>query len=240
MSGLESLHRILKDEKRRKILISLDEKDALTYTDLLNALEIKSTGKLNYHLKVLNELITKRENGSYILTGKGKLAVKLLKEFNERKSQAQLEAAPPPRGYYIVVCLFTVAVVGLDFVFFALGQVAISSFVENLALAVLAVVFLVAAERARAKRLLWQPNRQRLGAAVSIVFAGAFAGGVGLFFIGGLALFGLAPQSVHRVFPTFDSWIVTSFVVGAVFGGLVGYLIYRRSRLSDPEYYKPF
>ena len=177
MSGLESLHKVLKDGKREKILTLLNEKGSLTYTDLLNTLEIKSTGKLNYHLKVLNELISKSENGNYLLTDKGKLAVKLLSEFNQTKSQAQLEASPPQRGYYIVVCLFTVAVVGLDFLFFALGQIAIYSFVENLILAILAVLFLVAAERARAKRLLWQPNRQRLGAAFSIVFAGAFAGG---------------------------------------------------------------
>lgn len=56
-SGLESLHKVLKDEKRRKIITLLNEKEA-SYTELMNMLEIiSSTGKLNYHLKVLNELI---------------------------------------------------------------------------------------------------------------------------------------------------------------------------------------
>jgi predicted transcriptional regulator len=77
-SGLESLHKILKDEKRRKIIRLLNEKGSQGYTELLNALGIDSTGKLNYHLKILNELITKREDGQYVLTDKGKLAFNLL------------------------------------------------------------------------------------------------------------------------------------------------------------------
>jgi hypothetical protein len=238
-SGLESLHKILKDEKRRKIVTLLNEKGSLTYTELMNTLEIDSTGKLNYHLKILGELLTKQEDGCYILTGKGKLAVQMLQELGERKSQSQIEAQTP-RGYIIIVSLFSVAVIGVDFALFIQGSITRDLFAEYLLTAVLAFVFLVAAERARVKRSMWQPNRQMLGAKLSIIFAGAFGGGVILFFGGGLLIGLLGRIGVLTRFVSFDTWIVMSFVVGAVIGGFAGYLIFKNSKLSKTSYYDPF
>lgn len=83
-SGLASLHKILKDETRRKIVLLLNEKGSLSYTDLMKNLETVSTGLLNYHLKVLNDLLVKNEIGQYTLSEKGKLASKL--SFPEEKS----------------------------------------------------------------------------------------------------------------------------------------------------------
>jgi DNA-binding transcriptional ArsR family regulator len=88
-SGLATLHKILKDDTRRKILHLLNEKGGLTYTELINSLEVVSTGLLNYHLKVLSDLITKNEEGKYILTGKGNLASKLLVEFPDVNDQGK-------------------------------------------------------------------------------------------------------------------------------------------------------
>lgn len=79
-SGIESLHKILKDETRRKIIAILNEKGAAGYTELLNQTEIDSTGKLNYHLKVLGDLVEKND-GRYMLSEKGKLASRLITEF---------------------------------------------------------------------------------------------------------------------------------------------------------------
>jgi predicted transcriptional regulator len=238
-SGLESLHKVLKDEKRRKIVLLLSQRGNLSYTDLMRELGISSTGKINYHLKVLNDLIEKQGDGQYILTEKGKLAVKLLDEFGERKSQAQADA-PFTRGYMIVVSLFTIAVLSLDFAFYLSGVIAFDDFVLYTATAVLAVVFLVAAEKARVKRSTWQPNRQMLGAAISIIAAGAFAGAVLLFFGGGFLIGGLAQIGLRNPFHTFTSWIITSFTIGSIFGGFAGYLIYKRSRYSKASYYNPF
>jgi DNA-binding transcriptional ArsR family regulator len=83
-SGIDSLHRILKDETRRKILLLLRAKENLSYTELIGALGINSTGKLNYHLKVLGDLLSKAGNGRYVLTEKGALASRLLSEFPEK------------------------------------------------------------------------------------------------------------------------------------------------------------
>lgn len=80
-SDLASLHKILKDETRRKILTLLSEKGSLTYTELMDGADIISTGTLNYHLKVLGDLLAKNDTGHYILTERGKLASRLLVEF---------------------------------------------------------------------------------------------------------------------------------------------------------------
>jgi DNA-binding transcriptional ArsR family regulator len=80
-SGLTSLLKILKDETRRQIILLLSDKGSLTYTELMDSLEVVSTGLLNYHLKVLDDLLAKDEEEKYVLSEKGKLASRLLLEF---------------------------------------------------------------------------------------------------------------------------------------------------------------
>jgi DNA-binding transcriptional ArsR family regulator len=82
-SELASLHKILKDETRRRIVLLLDEKGSMSYSDLMDTLGIVSTGTLNYHLKILGDLLAKNETGHYTLTEKGKIASRLLIEFPE-------------------------------------------------------------------------------------------------------------------------------------------------------------
>lgn len=88
-SGLASLHKILKDETRMKTVLLLSQKGALSYTDLMDELGIISTGMLNYHLKVLGDLLTKNDLGQYSLTERGKLAARLLVEFPDGNDQLQ-------------------------------------------------------------------------------------------------------------------------------------------------------
>ncbi len=95
-SNIADLHKVLKDENRRRIIILLHEKGSLSYVDLMKALGIENTGKMNYHLKVLGDLLVKTEDGRYTLTEKGKLASRLLLEFPERRmSQAMIDAEMP-------------------------------------------------------------------------------------------------------------------------------------------------
>lgn len=56
----------------------------LSYTEIMALLQVTNTGRLNYHLKVLGDLISKDDEGKYRLTERGKLAVSLLKTFPER------------------------------------------------------------------------------------------------------------------------------------------------------------
>lgn len=86
---LASLHKILKDPTRRKIVQHLSSKGQLTYMELMNLLEITNTGKFNYHLKILADLIQKGEDGRYSLTERGQLASQLLQKFPEKTTEAK-------------------------------------------------------------------------------------------------------------------------------------------------------
>jgi hypothetical protein len=77
----------MKDEARRRIVLLLHEKGALSYVDMMKSAEVTSTGKMNYHLKVLGGIITKTAEGQYTLTEKGKLASRLLLEFPQENMQ---------------------------------------------------------------------------------------------------------------------------------------------------------
>ena len=81
--NLESLHKILRHPIRRRIVLELHEKQEVAYIDLMRILEVENTGKLNYHLKIIGDLIVKNENGKYQLTEKGDLASQLLLKFPE-------------------------------------------------------------------------------------------------------------------------------------------------------------
>ena len=50
----------------------------------MSILRITNTGRLNYHLKALNGLLSKDDQGKYHLTERGQLAVNLLQTFPER------------------------------------------------------------------------------------------------------------------------------------------------------------
>lgn len=80
MSGLTSLHKILKDETRQKIITLLAAEGSLSYTELLEQLDVL-TGILNYHLKVLGDLLEKNASGHYLLSEKGQVAYRVLTEF---------------------------------------------------------------------------------------------------------------------------------------------------------------
>jgi glucan phosphoethanolaminetransferase (alkaline phosphatase superfamily) len=87
--SFESLGDVLKHPIRRKIILALYEKKCLSYVDLMNFVEVTNTGKFNYHLKVLGDLIEK-DDGKYCLTEKGQMAAQLLQKFPEEKPQPTL------------------------------------------------------------------------------------------------------------------------------------------------------
>lgn len=74
-------YKVLKDQTRQKILNFIGEKGSVSYTDILTLLDV-STGKLNYHLKILAPFILK-ENGSYSLNETGESAYMILMKFDK-------------------------------------------------------------------------------------------------------------------------------------------------------------
>jgi hypothetical protein len=79
---ISRLHSVLRDRTRSRILELLNEKTSLSYVELQSLLQVTHTGKLNYHLKILGDLIVKdSQTGRYSLGEKGKIAVQLLATF---------------------------------------------------------------------------------------------------------------------------------------------------------------
>jgi len=105
VSELDSLHKILNDKTRRKIVLLLNEKGSLSYTDLKSSLEITNNGLLNFHLKALVDLVTKNEKGQYILTERGKFASKLLSEFTEEDNTFHARKKGWKRLFVVVLAL---------------------------------------------------------------------------------------------------------------------------------------
>lgn len=74
------LYKVLKDQTRQKILNMIGEKGSVSYTDMLSSLNV-STGKLNYHLRILSPFVQKN-NGSYTLSETGENAYAIMKKFD--------------------------------------------------------------------------------------------------------------------------------------------------------------
>lgn len=241
--GLASLHKILKDETRRKIILMLNEKSSLSYTDLINTLGIDSTGTLNYHLKVLGELISKNESGLYILTEKGKLASRLLLEFPDKKVYYQTEPQLP--RWLIIITIVVAAIFMIGFIaIYVRGIIDFSRFVMYEFIAVSTIIIFLISLYGRRIRAKWSLKRQMaVNEIISIVFY-ALAG-TAVFLLGGSMLL-YSFQTLFQLigipvvlFP-FIWWVTISFVLGPIIGGFVGYLLYKRSRRSKTVYYEQF
>jgi hypothetical protein len=85
--NLRRLHGVLKDKTRTRILELLEQNELLGYSELQDQLGISHTGTLNYHLKVLGDLLAKDgPSGKYSLSDKGKIAASLLHKFETATS----------------------------------------------------------------------------------------------------------------------------------------------------------
>lgn len=84
------LYKVLRDQTRQKVLGLIGEKGNVSYTDILVSLNL-STGKLNYHLKILAPFVLKN-NGGYALNETGESAYSILRKFDkdERASNNSL------------------------------------------------------------------------------------------------------------------------------------------------------
>ena len=82
-----SLSDVLKNPIRRRIILTLSGSTCISYVDLMKLVEVSNTGKFNYHLKSLGDLIQKDANGKYCLTEKGRMAAQLLQKFPEKEAE---------------------------------------------------------------------------------------------------------------------------------------------------------
>ncbi len=130
-SQIDSLHKILKDETRRSIILLLNDKGAQSHTELMDTMGFATTGLLNYHLKMLGTLVAKNEAGQYTLTEKGKVASRLLIEFPEESPQ-RLKLKPKWWGrFWKSTAVFAVATVAFNSALYFYGVFSLHQFIEQ-------------------------------------------------------------------------------------------------------------
>ena len=71
------IYSVLSHPFRRKILLLLEKEGYIPYTELMERLNLDTTGQLNFHLKKLGSLINK-DNKSYFITEDGKKVLQIL------------------------------------------------------------------------------------------------------------------------------------------------------------------
>ena len=81
------INKILANSIRQEILELINKRGKISYVDIRKELGRMDTGKLNYHLKILGDLISKDlANGKYALTDKGIAALKMSVVQNGKQS----------------------------------------------------------------------------------------------------------------------------------------------------------
>ena len=97
----------------RRRIIEMLARNSVTYTCMLEELDI-DTGKLNFHLKKLGDLIEKNEKGLYKLTDKGLRAFSIMQQVPEKIEEAS--AARRIAAYFLD--FFAVILVSLIYFIF--------------------------------------------------------------------------------------------------------------------------
>jgi DNA-binding transcriptional ArsR family regulator len=240
MSGLTSLHKILKDETRQKIITLLNDKGSLSYTDVMDNLEVVSTGLLNYHLKVLGDLLAKNELGQYMLTEKGKLASRLLLEFPEEKRQ-QLGLKPKWwRKFWIAQAIVATGFSIFFFGIFLVGSIDATRLYQSI-FTIISGVGIAYMITHILRDVLSGQQRLKLHRGIYIMF--------GLFIIGFLLWIGLMTllrdSGINRVIVnTFGRdfagiFAIVSFVICYIVGAFVGNWIGKKRLIHKFKYLFP-
>jgi DNA-binding transcriptional ArsR family regulator len=232
-SELASLHKILKDETRRKIVLLLDEKGSLSYTDLMDTLGFLTTGLLNYHLKVLDNLIIKNETGKYILTEKGKLASRLLLEFPEGASIGFQGKPRWWRKFWIGTAFVVTLSLTVSSVAYFLGYIDLNwlyrSFV-SLAGAV-GISYMIA----HITRDVLSKNTQLLINKIAYTMLGAWLGLLASF-LGGVLILDVFIIYLGGLSADWAAWLwILSMVVFSSAGGIAGYRFGKKRGFRRPE-----
>ena len=219
--GVASLHKILKDETRQKIITLLYVKGCLSYTELMEELGVVSTGLLNYHLKVLGELLEKDDAEKYILSEKGKLAYKVLTEFPGTQPQVT------DRRVLKMMLFFGIASVLLALV----NGYVLNMPIERTALVVIVTILTFGF----AFYIRVKPSRS--GNRVFFIAVGAFCLGFVFWALITLLILhsGLRWQIQSATGPFGDDFVVAAtLIICWILGGWVGDLICRRRNYIIP------
>ncbi len=111
-----SLHKTLVDATRRKIVRLLRENGSLSYSELMTLAKVKSRGQMNYHIRILEDMLSTDEKGQYSLNEKGIFAYTSLHSYYQnRKSHLRLNS--PWQQWIGAVFVATLYFVGIFFLY---------------------------------------------------------------------------------------------------------------------------
>lgn len=78
----------LKHPVRRQILLLLEQKGEVSFTDIQSAVGIGDTGLMSYHLKELAPLVERSERGKYCLSEVGQVSIALFRKVEKEKQRS--------------------------------------------------------------------------------------------------------------------------------------------------------
>jgi DNA-binding transcriptional ArsR family regulator len=113
-----SLLETLNDKTRRKIVDLLREHGRLSYTDLMNAAKVSSSGQMNYHLKALSNVVSVDETGQYTLTEKGVFAYNSQRSIKNANSLLKIN---PLWQQWFAIALVSALMLAVNFLFYSRG-----------------------------------------------------------------------------------------------------------------------
>lgn len=124
------VYRILKDPTRQNIIRYVGSREQTSYSDMLTYLNI-STGRLNYHLKVLSPFMEKT-NGNYILNEQGENMFSLISAYPGVRNPSGGNMFRPLGWLFLAISVSTLYFVILDAIiavqFVAIVSLLISAF----------------------------------------------------------------------------------------------------------------
>jgi hypothetical protein len=231
-SDLTNLYKALKDPNRQTIIGILEAKGAVSYTELLEASETGSTGLLNYHLKVLGDLVEKNGDGQYRLSEKGKVASSVLHNFPPQADLARKRRAQ--KIYWSLLAVGQVVILASFVVSYFLGLVDVMGLVQ----ACIACVVFLPMSYFGYKSMVNPPpiGSDRMKKRMRIVYP--FGGAIlafNLAFLGVGLVLGTFARPLLRYFWTTEYWVFM-VCIAPVLGAVWGYWVGKRNGFNKPKW----
>jgi len=231
-TDLTNLYKVLKDPNRQTIIGILEAKGATSYTELLEASETGSTGLLNYHLKVLGDLVEKNAEGQYVLSEKGKVASSVLHNFPPQAELARKRRAQ--KIYWSLLAVGQIVLLASFVVVYFLGLIDVIRLVQ----ACIACAIFLPMSYFGYKSIVNPPSpgsdRMKKRMRVAYPLGGAWLGFAISFFVVGLVLATFA-RPLLRYFWTAE--YLAFMVAGApALGAAWGYWVGKRNGFNQPKW----
>lgn len=111
MDEYDAIFAALKHPVRRRILLLLDAKVEVSFTDIQKAVDVEDTGLMSYHLKELALLVDQSARGKYRLSEIGATSIALLKKVEKTRDVSGVVRKELGRLLEEVICFLVILAV---------------------------------------------------------------------------------------------------------------------------------